>query len=182
MQDTIDAQLDDVDLAVAAYRRAGEWVVDELTLEHCEDVETLAEALRHLGGDTGAIALVSIDEDFFVIVRVQGPRTRVLLSDASAAEDWDLAESVLDLLDETDPDDLDERPGERRRYLGVDLVGGDLVEDVAGRHPVARPPGPAGDRALGDGLAELREQQVGHGVSRAASGRSARGPSRRTTR
>ena len=101
MQDTIDAQLDDVDLAVAAYRRAGEWVVDELTLEHCEDVETLAEALRHLGGDAGAIALVSIDEDFFVIVRVQGPRTRVLLSDASAAEDWDLAESVLDLLDET---------------------------------------------------------------------------------
>ena len=48
MQDTIDAQLDNVDLAVAAYRRAGEWVVDELTLEHCEDVETLAEALRHL--------------------------------------------------------------------------------------------------------------------------------------
>ena len=109
MQDTIDAQIDDVDLAVAAYRRAGQWVVDELTREHCEDVETLAEALRHLGGDIGALALVSIDEDFFVIVRVQGPRTQVLLSDASAAEDWDLAESVLDLLDETDPDDLDER-------------------------------------------------------------------------
>ena len=109
MQDTIDAQIDDVDLAVAAYRRAGQWVVDELTREHCEDVETLAEALRHLGGDIGALALVSIDEDFFVIVRVQGPRTQVLLSDASAAEDWDLAESVLDLLDEIDPDDLDER-------------------------------------------------------------------------
>ena len=45
MQDTIDAQLDDVDLAVAAYRRAGEWVVDELTLEHCEDVDgSLPEA------------------------------------------------------------------------------------------------------------------------------------------
>ena len=42
-------------------------------------------------------------------MRVQGPRTQVLLSDASAAEDWDLAESVLDLLDEIDPDDLDER-------------------------------------------------------------------------
>ena len=97
MQDTIDAQIDDVDLAVAAYRRAGQWVVDELTREHCEDVETLAEALRHLGGDIGALALVSIDEDFFVIVRVQGPRTQVLLSDASAAEDWDLAESVLEV-------------------------------------------------------------------------------------
>ena len=132
MEDTIDAQLDDVDLAVAAYRRAGEWVVDELTLEHCEDVETLAEALRHLGGDTGAIALVSIDEDFFVIVRVQGPRTRVLLSDASAAEDWDLAESVLDLLDETDPDDLDERDeDEPAGDLGVaEEVMEELIDDV----------------------------------------------------
>ena len=83
--------------------------MEELTVEHCEDVETLADALRHLDGETGALALVSVDEDFLVIVRVDGPRTRVLLSDASAAEDWDLAESVIDLLDEIDPDDLDER-------------------------------------------------------------------------
>lgn len=108
MDDTT-AQLDDVDLAVAAYRRDGRWLVEELTVEHCEDVETLADALRHLDGETGALALVSVDEDFLVIVRVDGPRTRVLLSDASAAEDWDLAESVIDLLDEIDPDDLDER-------------------------------------------------------------------------
>lgn len=108
MDDTT-AQLDDVDLAVAAYRQDGTWVVEELTVEHCEDVETLADALRHLDGDAGALGLVSVDEDFLVIVRVDGPRTRVLLSDASAAEDWDLAESVLDLLDEIDPDDLDER-------------------------------------------------------------------------
>lgn len=107
--DETTAQLDDVDLAVAAYRQDGRWVVQEMTLEHCEDVEVMADALRRLGGDTGAIALVSVDEDFFVIVRVQGERTRVLLSDASAAEDWDLAESVIDLLDEIDPDDLDER-------------------------------------------------------------------------
>lgn len=107
--DETTAQLDDVDLAVAAYRQDGRWVVQEMTLEHCEDVEVMADALRRLGGDTGAIGLVSVDEDFFVIVRVQGERTRVLLSDASAAEDWDLAETVIDLLDEIDPDDLDER-------------------------------------------------------------------------
>lgn len=107
--DETTAQLDDVDLAVAAYRRGGRWVVQEMTLEHCEDVEVLADALRRLDGDSGAIALISVDEDFFVIVRVEGQRTRVLLSDASAAEDWDLAESVIDLLDEIDPDDLDER-------------------------------------------------------------------------
>ena len=59
-------------------------------------------------------------------------------------------------------DDLGEDPGEPGRDLGIDLVGGDLVEHVVGLDPVAGPPGPAGDGALGDGLAELGEPQVGH--------------------
>ena len=42
--------------------------------------------------------MVAIDEDFFVIVRVIGEATRVLLSDVTAAEDWDLAESALSFL------------------------------------------------------------------------------------
>lgn len=132
--DETTTQLDDVDLAVAAYRQGGRWVVQEMTLEHCEDVELLADALRRLGGDTGAIGLVSVDEDFFVIVRVEGERTRVLLSDASAAEDWDLAETVIDLLDEIDPDDLDERDeDEPAGDLGllVDLgVSEDALEEL----------------------------------------------------
>ena len=156
--DETTAQLDDVDLAVAAYRQGGRWVVQEMTLEHCEDVEVLADALRRLGGDAGAIGLVSVDEDFFVIVRVEGERTRVLLSDASAAEDWDLAETVIDLLDEIDPDDLDERDeDEPAGDLGLlsDLgVSEDALEellDEAGRlgGPVAGRPR-RGARSPGD--------------------------------
>lgn len=89
---------DGIDFALAAYRLDGDWAVQELTHDHLSDVETIAEALRRLPGDGGAVAMVAVDEDFFVIVRVAGPRTRVLLSDATAADDWDLADSALEFL------------------------------------------------------------------------------------
>ena len=40
--------------------------------------------------------MVAVDEDFFVLVRVAGPATRVLLSDVTAAEEWELAQSAVD--------------------------------------------------------------------------------------
>lgn len=101
--------LDDaVDFALAAYREAGDWTLHELSHRHLDDVDALAGALRRLPGEGGAVALVAVDEDFFLIVRVDGPRTRVLLSDVTAADDWDLAESALDLLDVAEPDASDE--------------------------------------------------------------------------
>lgn len=101
-------QIDDVDFALAAYRTDGEWVVAELTHDHLEDVDVLSAALRRFPGDTGTLGLVAIDEDFFVIARVVGTSTRLLLSDVTAAEEWELAASVLDFLRLPDPEDDDE--------------------------------------------------------------------------
>ena len=56
---------------------------------------SLAGALRRFPGDGGAIGMVAIDEDFFVIVRVAGPSVRILLSDITAAEEWELASSAV---------------------------------------------------------------------------------------
>ena len=96
-------EVDGVDYAVAAYREDGFWQVEELAGDvldgELDDVEALVDALRRLPGDGDAVALVAVDEDFFVVVRVLGPTTRVLLSDVTAGEDWDLAASVLDYLD-----------------------------------------------------------------------------------
>src|SRR5690606_39367067 len=50
------------------------------------------------------------DEDFFVIVRVGVTGTRVLLSDVTAVEEWELAESVIEFLGLPDPEDDDEGP------------------------------------------------------------------------
>lgn len=112
---------DGVDIAVAAYRDGTEWQVADLARDHLTDIETLADALRRFPGDDGAIAMVTVDEDFFVLVRVHGDRTLVLLSDVTAAEEWDLAESAVEHLenlglDVPEPDDDDAVPA---GHLGI---------------------------------------------------------------
>jgi putative tRNA adenosine deaminase-associated protein len=102
-------QLDGVDFALAAYREEGAWQVQELAHDVLEDVDTLSHALRRFPGDGGALGLVAIDEDFFVLVRVAGAKTRVLLSDITAADEWELASSVVDFLGLPQPEDEDDQ-------------------------------------------------------------------------
>jgi putative tRNA adenosine deaminase-associated protein len=97
---------DGVDFAVAAFRADGEWRVEDLTHDHLGDIATLASALRRFPGDAGALAMVAIDEDFFVLVRVEGADTRVLLSDITAADEWELAGSAVEHLGLPPPDGL----------------------------------------------------------------------------
>jgi putative tRNA adenosine deaminase-associated protein len=91
-------QLAEVDFALAAYREEGEWQVEELAHDVLTDIETLAHALRRFPGDHGAVGMVAIDEDVFLIVRVAGAQTRVLLSDITAADEWELASSAVEFL------------------------------------------------------------------------------------
>lgn len=121
---------DAIDFALAAYREEGVWQVAELTPDHAVDVETLALALRRFPGDGGAVGLVAVDEDFFVVVRVAGPQTRVMLSDVSAATEWELAATVVEHLGLPLVDDEDDaEPAgdlELLSDLGVDAM--DLAE------------------------------------------------------
>ena len=75
--------------------------------------------------------------------------------------------------------DLQQHPGARRRQLGVDLVGRDLEQGLVGRHHVADLLQPAGDGALGHGLAQggqdHRGLRAGHGLAPGARGVGVRG-------
>src|SRR5690606_27519482 len=95
---------DDVDFAVAAYHD-DEWHVVELHPGIGEDVDDLSAALARFPSDVGVLGLVSVDDDFFVILRRTGDSVRALLSDLTAVTDWPLAAGVADLLDLPDPDD-----------------------------------------------------------------------------
>ena len=99
-------QLDAIDFAFAAYREGEDWILDDLADDHLLDVETIVSALRRLPSARGALALIGVDEDFFLIVRVTDLRASVLLSDVTAADEWDLAASVIDYLGLPDLDDL----------------------------------------------------------------------------
>src|SRR5262249_47799786 len=94
-----------------AYRDSGVWRCDQLPDVSLDDLDASTAALRSQPGDGGAMVFVDVDDEFFVAVR--GTRTddpRLLLSDITAAADYELARQALDYLGEDQPadDDLDE--------------------------------------------------------------------------
>ena len=154
-------QTDGIDFALAAYREEGVWQVQELAHDVIEDINTLAHALRRFPGDGGAVGLVAIDEDFFVIVRVAGATTRVLLSDITAADEWELARSVVEFLHLPMPEEDDDQvPAGDLDLLGdmgmhamdlavllddFDLYPDEMLSDIARRLGF----GPLFDEAVG---------------------------------
>lgn len=94
-----------VDFAVVAYREEGEWQVASLPPRAGTDLEVLVHALRQWPGDAGSLGMVSVDEDFFVLARVQGDSVRLLLSDITAATEWPLARDVVNRLELPLPDE-----------------------------------------------------------------------------
>jgi putative tRNA adenosine deaminase-associated protein len=145
----VSEQIDGIDFAVAAYREEGVWEVVELVHDVLTDVERLAHALRRFPGDGGALGLVAVDEDFFVLVRVTGPTMRILLSDITAAGEWELARSAVEVLGLPEPEDDDEQaPAGDLDLLGdlgmtamdmavllddLDLYPDEMLSDVARR-------------------------------------------------
>jgi putative tRNA adenosine deaminase-associated protein len=101
-------EMEGVDFALAVYREEGEWQVQELAHDLLADVEGLSHALRRFPGDGGAVGLIGVDEDFFVVVRVAGATVRALLSDVTAADEWELAASVVEFLGLPMPEEEDE--------------------------------------------------------------------------
>jgi len=98
-----------VDFAMVVYREENVWRLEEIDDEKLGDLYTLTTELRRWPGDFGSLGLVSIDEDFFLLVRVAGGSTRLLLSDVTAATEWPLAREVLEDLEIPVPDDEDEQ-------------------------------------------------------------------------
>jgi putative tRNA adenosine deaminase-associated protein len=147
MEDELDAG---VDFAVVAYREEGEWQVISLPPRAGTDLDVLIHALRQWPGDAGSLGMVSIDEDFFVLARVQGDSVRLLLSDVTAATEWPLARDVVNRLELPVPDDEEEalQPAGDMQILSDlglsamdlavlcdedELYPDEMLEDIAGR-------------------------------------------------
>jgi putative tRNA adenosine deaminase-associated protein len=109
MSQEFEANTEGVDFVLVAYREEGLWQLQELEAEKAADLDGFAVELRRYPGDGGALGLVSIDEDFFLLVRVLGAEVRLLLSDVTAATDWPLAASVVEHLDLPLPDDEEDQ-------------------------------------------------------------------------
>lgn len=141
--------IEGVDFALAAYREEGVWQVQEVAHSLLDDVDHLATALRRFPGDGGALGIVAVDEDFFVLMRVAGADVRLLLSDVTAADEWEIARSAVEHLGLPYPEEDDEQApagdlgifadlGLSAMDMGVllddyDLYPDEMLSDVAGR-------------------------------------------------
>jgi putative tRNA adenosine deaminase-associated protein len=98
-----------IDIALAAYREEGYWQLQELAAPVLGTIDTVAAALRRFPGDGGAVGLIALDEDVFMIVRVAGPSVRILLSDITAADEFDLARTAIEHLGLPFPEEEDDQ-------------------------------------------------------------------------
>ncbi len=95
------------DFALAAYVDEGRWDVLPLPPHAFESLDALVATLRGLPGQSGALALVSLGDEVFVIVRVVGRSVRVLLSDGTAEREWPLAADIMETLGLPGDDDVE---------------------------------------------------------------------------
>ena len=93
--------------AVIVFRDGARWQVGVLPEALTDDLAGLVAAVRQQPGENGAFALVDVADEFFVVVRVQLGRVRLLLSDVTATVAWDLAAQVLEYLDIDAPGEAD---------------------------------------------------------------------------
>jgi len=130
LDESLQGELDDLeasDFAVAAHREDGLWHVALLPARAHDDLAALTTALLQRPPQASPLALVAVDDDFWVAARVQSRSVRLLLSDATAAFEWPLAREVLDSLGEPDPEDDEPRPvGDLTMFADVGMGRAEL--------------------------------------------------------
>lgn len=156
------------DFAVVVYRADDRWEASLLPAQVGHDLDALVDATRRQASDGGAIGFVSVEDDFFVAVRVQGKDVSLLLSDVTAAGESPIAGEVLEALDLPLPGpDEDERVqpagnlqifsdlGLKAMELGalcddLDLYPDEMLDSIAARLGFAEPYRRALDAALAE--------------------------------
>jgi putative tRNA adenosine deaminase-associated protein len=98
--------------AVAVTREEGRWRAVSMDRTALADLSSAITALRALRSTGAVIGLLDVDDEFFVLVRPVPGGVSLLLSDAVAALDYDVAADVLDLLrlDVPEEDEVDDDP------------------------------------------------------------------------
>lgn len=94
--------------ALGVIQEGGSWQVVRLEPTALTSLDDAARQVRALRTEGASFGLVDVDHEFFVILRPGPSGMRLLLSDATASLDYDLAADVLDELNVEVPDLSDE--------------------------------------------------------------------------
>jgi putative tRNA adenosine deaminase-associated protein len=94
------------DFAIEAWHEDGRWSL--AALPEPDDLTHIIERLKTQQTNGGAVALISIDDEFFIAIRVLGSHVKYFLSDITAALDYEVAAEFLEIADIDAPEDEDE--------------------------------------------------------------------------
>ena len=90
---------------MAVVREDGKWRCAPMRAASLNSLTVAETELREIRSAGAVFGLLDVDDEFFVILRPAPAGTRLLLSDATAALDYDIAAEVLEKLDNDISDD-----------------------------------------------------------------------------
>ncbi|MEY4023769.1 MAG: hypothetical protein RLZ23_730 [Actinomycetota bacterium] len=94
------------DFAIEAWHEDGRWSV--AALPDPDDLTHIIDRLKKQQTNGGAVALIAIDDEFFLAIRVLGTHVKFFISDITCAIDYEVAAEFLDLADIDQPEEEDE--------------------------------------------------------------------------
>ncbi|HEX2133037.1 MAG TPA: tRNA adenosine deaminase-associated protein [Actinophytocola sp.] len=94
--------------AVAVVREDGRWRCTAMDAAVLTELDAAITALRKVRSTGAVFALLGVDDQFFLVLRPSPRGVSLLVSDAAAALDYDIAADALDLLRVEPPSEDDE--------------------------------------------------------------------------
>jgi putative tRNA adenosine deaminase-associated protein len=94
------------DFAIEAWHEDGRWSL--AALPDPDDLTHIVDRLKKQQTNGGAVALIAIDDEFFIAIRVLGSNVKYFMSDITAALDYEVAAEFLEIADIDAPEDEDE--------------------------------------------------------------------------
>jgi putative tRNA adenosine deaminase-associated protein len=94
------------DFAIEAWHEDGRWSI--ASLPDPDDLTHIIDRLKKQQTNGGAVALIAIDDEFFLAIRVLGTHVKFFISDVTCAIDYEVAAEFLEIADIDQPDDDDE--------------------------------------------------------------------------
>ncbi|HEX7659192.1 MAG TPA: tRNA adenosine deaminase-associated protein [Pseudonocardiaceae bacterium] len=94
--------------AVSVVREDGRWRCARMDEAALGELDAAITELRQIRSTGAVFGMLAVDDEFFVLLRPAPGGVSLLLSDAAAALDYDVAADVLDLLRVDPPDEDDD--------------------------------------------------------------------------
>ena len=147
------------DFAIEAWHEDGRWSI--ASLPDPDDLTHIIDRLKKQQTNGGAVALIAIDDEFFLAIRVLGTHVKFFISDITCAIDYEVAAEFLELADIDQPEEDDEPlpAGDLDIFsdLGLQSMELSTICDDADLFPDEQIEAVARRLGFGDDLAELLE-------------------------